>query len=80
MAKSLSVCFANNSQLLEQKKKEKLGDIDESSLALETYRNLKIWIMGEEKFRNCCKIVGYRIDLWPSIGIDVAEFNRRKHC
>jgi len=69
---------ANNSQLLDLKKKEKLPDIDECSSVLETYRNSKIWIMGEEKFKNCCKIVAFGLDLWPSIGIDMGEFHRKQ--
>jgi len=69
---------ANNSQLLDLKKKEKLPDIDECSSVLETYRNSQIWIMGEEKFKNCCKIVAFGLDLWPSIGIDMGEFHRKE--
>ena len=34
--------------------------------------------MGEEKFKNCCKIVAFGLELWPSIGIDMGEFHRKE--
>ena len=41
-------------------------------------QELQIWIEGEDKFKNCCKIVAYGMDLWPSIGIDMAEFHTKQ--
>ena len=67
-----------NSQLDELKKKEKLPHIHECSAELETYRNSKCWIMGEEKFRTCCKIVAFGLDFWASAAIDIETFNRNQ--
>ena len=69
--------FANN-QVHKLPRKQIFEHIDQCSSVLETHRNSKIWIIGKEKFRNCCRIVGYRIDLLPSIGIDMQQFNRKQ--
>ena len=68
----------SNSQLEELKRKEKLPNITEFSAELETYRNSKCWIMGEEKFKTCCKIVAYGLDFWASAAIDIETFNRKQ--
>ena len=34
--------------------------------------------MGEEKFKNCCKIVSMGLDVWASASIDIESFQRKQ--
>ena len=42
--------------------KEKLSNVDEFSAQLERDINSKVWIMGEDTFKTCCKIVALGLD------------------
>ena len=79
-AHSETCCFGSPaiSQLQELIKKEKLGNVDEFSADLEKYRNSKAWIMGEDKFKTCCRIVSLGLDVWASACVDFVLFEQKQ--